>query len=175
MNKRPLRGRTTQPRVRAPQERMTLGRRTHYYPRLRRTLESYPRIAVVRPRRSSGSGCKGGSVTPGQALLRSSDPGLNYTTPTGSGGGGYSVFPGVFGALRLDTRATKKAPLRGAASQLHPPLFPKRYPYGGGQKVSYWKQFASIRQIVFFPTGNIWLLSVKFFGLMWRWKTRRDF
>ena len=31
----------------------------------------------------------------------------------------------------------------------------------GPTKVSYWKDFASIRQIVFFPTGNISLLSVK--------------
>ena len=31
-----------------------------------------------------------------------------------------------------------------------------------GQKVSYWKRFATIRQIVFFPTGNFSLLSVKF-------------
>ena len=30
------------------------------------------------------------------------------------------------------------------------------------EKVSYWKQIATIRQIIFFPTGNISLLSVKF-------------
>ena len=34
------------------------------------------------------------------------------------------------------------------------------------QKVSYWKSFASIRQIVLFPTGNISLLSVKLFTPM---------
>ena len=32
----------------------------------------------------------------------------------------------------------------------------------GGEKVSYWKEIASIRETVFFPTGNISLLSVKF-------------
>ena len=31
----------------------------------------------------------------------------------------------------------------------------------GSPKVSYWKEIATIRQIVFFPTGNISLLSVK--------------
>ena len=30
------------------------------------------------------------------------------------------------------------------------------------KKISYWKQIATIRQIIFFPTGNISLLSVKF-------------
>ena len=34
------------------------------------------------------------------------------------------------------------------------------------QKVSYWKPFATIRETVLFPTGNVWLLSVKFFGGM---------
>ncbi len=31
----------------------------------------------------------------------------------------------------------------------------------GPPKVSYWKPFSSIRQIIFFPTENISLLSVK--------------
>ena len=35
-----------------------------------------------------------------------------------------------------------------------------------GKKVSGRKSFATIRQIVFFPTGNFSLLSVKFFGLI---------
>ncbi len=34
-----------------------------------------------------------------------------------------------------------------------------------GKKVSYWKEIATIRQIIFFPTGNISLLSVKFLPL----------
>ncbi len=33
------------------------------------------------------------------------------------------------------------------------------------KKVSYWKPFATIRQIIFFPTGNFSLLSVKLFRL----------
>ena len=41
------------------------------------------------------------------------------------------------------------------------------------QKVSYWKEISTIRQIVFFPTGNFSLLSVKFFGLIGRKKQSR--
>ena len=84
---------------------------------------------------------------------RRSDPGLCCSTLSGS----FVHSPAV------EVRSTEDP---GKSDPLHKKTPPPGVAIGlarRDQKVSYWKHFASIRQIVFFPTGNFSLLSVKFF------------